>query len=331
MKHFKPLLGCLILGILSIISACDKDGLRLDFDTFGIRHDKSLQEYENLGQNIAPFTAGNNYPNFQSVCAITYLRDGEPVDGSGVLIDNEWVLSAAHNFVEGNENIPNPTASEMAVLFGTDFNAPVAEVAISELHLHPGWIPNEGMGTESGVDIALLKLSAPLNSIAPTPAHTTTEETLDQKMFVCGFGDYGDVVNTELYSERHAFENILDRIATNITPANDYPNRNQFKGGLIGCDFDSPVEDANTLDETSVDSDTPEVVALGNGDSEQEALNLEGTTVPGDSGGPAFMRINGAWQVVGITSSGSTDSNYGDVAVFTRVQSHQAWMEFIMN
>ena len=98
----------------------------------------------------------------------------------------------------------------------------------------------------------------------------------------------------------------------------------------MGCDFDSPVEYANALDDESTESSNIEVRSLGEGSSSSEPLTLEGTTVPGDSGGPAFAKIQGQWKVIGITSSGSTDSNYGDVGIFTRVSSHTAWIESVL-
>jgi hypothetical protein len=38
------------------------------------------------------------------------------------------------------------------------------------------------------------------------------------------------------------------------------------------------------------------------------------------------MKINGEWTVIGITSHGSTDGYYGDIAVNTRVSSHSEWI-----
>ena len=56
-------------------------------------------------------------------------------------------------------------------------------------------------------------------------------------------------------------------------------------------------------------------------------MDLEASTAVGDSGGPAFMRISGAWRIVGSVSYGSSDSTYGDVTVYTRLANHNIWLE----
>ena len=65
---------------------------------------------------------------------------------------------------------------------------------------------------------------------------------------------------------------------------------------------------------------------VGVGNSSSVALDLEGTSVPGDSGGPTYLKINGEWTVIGLTSHGSTDGYYGDLALNTRVSSHADWI-----
>jgi len=321
----------ILIPFFFFLGSCEFDELDLETDTFGIRHDLDLTDYENLGQNRGNYISGNDYPDFESVCALTYIRDGEPIDASGVLIAPQWVLTAGHNLVSGDESFPDPFETEMEIYFGDDFMNPSQTISVDEVILHPGWIPNQGEGREAAVDVALLKLSKPVTNVTPASYVSTTVTLLDQKIFVCGFGDYAEALDSdELYSQKHAFENVLDRYVTNMTLDYNYIGMDQYKGGIMGCDFDSPLEYANTLDEESVNSSNVEVEALGSGNSDENPLDLEGTTVPGDSGCPAFIRINGSWTVIGITSSGSTDSNYGDVAIFSLVTSHQDWINTIL-
>jgi hypothetical protein len=56
--------------------------------------------------------------------------------------------------------------------------------------------------------------------------------------------------------------------------------------------------------------------------------NSESNTAPGDSGGPAFLEIGGAFHVAGITSGGSrSDAAIGDRSFDTRVDAYQTWID----
>ena len=98
-------------------------------------------------------------------------------------------------------------------------------------------------------------------------------------------------------------------------------------GGFVVYDFDSPEGEHNSL--ASGKSSTRQqgdYSYLGDGSSSAIPLNLEGTSVQGDSGGPTFALIGGEWTVIGLTAHGSPTSNYGDVSVNTRVSSHALWI-----
>ncbi len=64
------------------------------------------------------------------------------------------------------------------------------------------------------------------------------------------------------------------------------------------------------------------------------ALPLEGVSGGGDSGGPAFMRENGRFKVLGISSrpegNFSVIGEYGITEVYTRVSFFQDWIEQIV-
>ena len=99
------------------------------------------------------------------------------------------------------------------------------------------------------------------------------------------------------------------------------PRAAEHLGGLLAIDFDS-------LNRTQIVS--------GRGSRRLimfrpvrviHASGSEASTAVGDSGGPAFMRISGAWRIVGSVSYGSSDSTYGDVTVYTRLANHKIWLE----
>lgn len=59
--------------------------------------------------------------------------------------------------------------------------------------------------------------------------------------------------------------------------------------------------------------------------------NSEANTAPGDSGGPAFLQVNGVYQVAGVTSGGDReDAGIGDRSFDTRVDAFAAWIDSIV-
>ena len=57
----------------------------------------------------------------------------------------------------------------------------------------------------------------------------------------------------------------------------------------------------------------------------------ESNTAPGDSGGPAYLNVNGTYYVAGITSGGSkANAGLGDESYDTRVDAYAAWIDSIV-
>ena len=69
-------------------------------------------------------------------------------------------------------------------------------------------------------------------------------------------------------------------------------------------------------------------------DAPPSGTDLEGAPGPGDSGGPAVLRVNGSDLVGGVSSAGfdgrDGPGSYGAVDVFTRVSTHAAWVDSVM-
>ena len=99
---------------------------------FGFRHDVSNQLFEDLGENIAPYDT-SDYPEFSSVVYIEGIAsDGEVYSGSGVIIGENWVLTAAH-VVEGMK------ISETNIWIGNDYQSAEIQQSITGYYIHPGW------------------------------------------------------------------------------------------------------------------------------------------------------------------------------------------------
>ena len=84
-------------------------------------------------------------------------------------------------------------------------------------------------------------------------------------------------------SNRLAGENILDRVVEQIS----IPSlSNQYWGGVLAVDFDSPQQNTNFLGE-----EYPTIDYLGTGTSDANPLPLEVSTAVGDSGGPVLTNF----------------------------------------
>jgi len=328
----------IIAGIASVLIFDTADNT----PEFGFRHDVSNQLFEDLGNNIAPYDS-NDYPDFSSVVYIEgTASDGEVYSGSGVIIGESWVLTAAH-VVEGMK------VSETNIWFGNDYKS-AEQISISGYYIHPGWpVANKFSSSEineimeDGTDIALIELSEPIDVNSFTVASWNNDSTfiaandmLDSTIFISGFGDYnqGTSMCTDycldsdgVYSKRRAWENKLDRVVLDIDSSVDFDEKNTWKGGWIVYDFDSPSSDNNALAKGETYNFAQGDYSYGGpGDSSREPTTLEGTSVAGDSGGPTFAFIDGKWQVIGLTSHGSEAANYGDVAFNTAVSAHTEWI-----
>lgn len=303
--------------------------------TFGIRHDKTLNEYNAIGQNAAPFNSAD-YPDFSPIISFTYTLDGKKGGeyvASGTVVAPGWILTAGHNFYVAEEQKSPAPVSGITINLGNDPNNPAMEYEVEKLVFHPTWL-QDNMDFVNANDLCLVKVKGNITGVIPAIINYQEVETVGAKVWYGGFGDYSMTSgqDRDLYSVRHAFENTLDRKSSGIITS---ISNVSYSGGLLGFDFDAPDGTSNTLgdDYSNRDEDL-----LGLGTSDANPLEYEATTVEGDSGGPIFMRINGQWKIVGVLSGGVpdpisnfTDSSYGDISVFIRTSSHAAWIKSVIN
>ncbi|TGV02116.1 trypsin-like serine protease [Flavivirga rizhaonensis] len=302
--------------------------------TFGIRHDIEIAEYEIIGENKPPFNT-NKYPDFSSVVAIRFNRENkfDTGIGTGVIIDPYWILTVAHNFYnEETKKVDQPTI--LNICTGENPNKPKTEHSVEKIIIHPDWLGKDiAERFYAGNDLCLLKLKDPITDIAPAILNTSKNEPLGKTIWLGGYGNYKFNISQNL-SKRHAIENKLDRkmeLAVNT--------KKLHPSGLLACDFDDPTCTSNILKKGN--SHQFFVDLLGEGNSKKKATKFEGTSVPGDSGGPLFIKMDGVWKVCGLLSLTmksdpySDDRNknfeYGAITMFTRTSSHKKWITETLN
>jgi Trypsin len=149
----------LLQALVLVFIACNREGIENGKSTFGIRHDKSLSEYEGLVLGNDP-----ELPDFSPVVFFEYTINGKDFVASGVLVSPNWILTAGLNFYDRSEQSSPAPASDIKVKVGNDPNNPIATLSVSQLVFHPTWIAS-GQDYMDANDLCLVKLTSPYNAV----------------------------------------------------------------------------------------------------------------------------------------------------------------------
>lgn len=144
-------------------------------------------------------------------------------------------------------------------------------------------------------DIALIELTAPVKDVQPVEIYRTNDELSKQVWFI-GIGGTGTGLTGETLD--NAQNNGMLRKAQNTII--------DAKGPLIKFTFNQ----AN------------------------QALPLEGVSGGGDSGGPAYIIIDNAFQLLGISSRPEGQfkniGEYGITEVYSRISYFESWLDDVI-
>jgi hypothetical protein len=252
-----------------------------------IRHDRDPQLYLNLGAD----------PKYASVGRFDLTKWEPGFSASGTLIDDNWVLTAAH-VLEG-------TNSGQFTVGGKSYT-------VDRWINHPKWNGD----LRRGYDLALVKLSESVAGVAPSPLYTGKRELNTLATFV-GFGRTGTGISghTEYDALKRAGQNVID----GTLGPEQWPQAATFKNKL-------PKSARSFI----VDFDDPSNIAASQTGG-VNAADLEFLISLGDSGGGAFVDFGQGPVLAGVHSfaeipDGSDNSDYGDITGHVRVSAHAKWI-----
>ena len=225
---------------------------------------------------------------------------------SGSLISTTTVLTAQHCLL-------GEAADNVTVRFTEGGGAGQFNRAVTDIDLMPGY-----SFLNDGTDLAVLTLDTPVTE--RTPFRLLADFVLGETVRFVGYGfnGVGSVGHGGTSTDaRWAADNVIDA----WSEGEDYSGFNS----LYYSDFDDPDGTANTLNIVFGVTSSPDMLAA------------EGTTAPGDSGGPLLVRRGSEWVIAGVLSGGvlwsagpaafpqnPSDSAYGDISFWTGLTSPEA-------
>jgi len=212
--------------------------------------------------------------------------------GSGTLVANQWVLTAAHVVEDAT-----PGSTTVSFSLGPSiYDATVYEA--TEWYIHPDWT---GSASAAG-DLALIHLSEPVVDAQPAQLYLGEEE-VDLEATIAGYGITGNGLTGASGSSgtKRAGNNLIGGLGSVLY----YPDE------LILADFDYPDPEAT---------------------GKAICLDLEYLAASGDSGGGWFVDVEDQTYLAGVTSfatapDGIIDFDYGDVMAATRVGQYLDWID----
>lgn len=215
------------------------------------------------------------------------------------LIDPRWALTAAHCVEETGLQGHIDSQGEYIVQIAGALHS------IDHVETHPDYhFRYDAENSAREVDMALLRLSEPLELPRPMPMYRASDEQ-ERIAMLLGWGYFG-IGTTGIQHDDGRF-----RMAMNLVTQAAQRLRFTF--------------------------DDPRV-------ADSKAVDLEGIPGLGDSGGPALLETDEGWQIIGVAvgevasraAEASSEEQpaqglYGAVGIYERVSSHIGWIESVIH
>lgn len=276
------------------------------------------------------------------VARLSYTNaDGGWACSGSLLQGGQYVLTAAHCADD---------FTSMTVEFGW-FNGTAQvtrTVAVGQAFVHSGWTG----ALDTGADIAILKLNAPVTTINGYKLSTTND--VGKQHLMAGYGTTQDAninANTNWGDGNygHYGYNTFDvtSVEFNVTAFGDDPNYYRY-GATYMVDFDRSGPGSTAAQRAAYNVLGRVAGSVGGGWTSDQGLGAnEALIAGGDSGGGDFVWNGSEWILSGVHSWGANNAcayfysdcgdfllnpaSYGDLSGSTATFSHIEWINSIVN
>lgn len=298
---------------------------------------------------LNPTTAFNGVANtFNGTARLLFDLRGAPGDyyvcSGSLLPGGQWMLTAAH-CAEGIRS--------MQIDFGW-YNGTALETRNAAGYvLHPGWLATGG-ALDTGADVALVKLNAPVNNLNTYYLSTTND--VGKEYLMTGYGTSGTGFSTsspnwndDAYG--HYGYNVIDVESSVVFAAWDAATGDDtYTVPTYGVTYVTDYDSYNIADPNRYNT-LNRIAAITGSNAWTSGLSLgerEAMIAGGDSGGGDFVwdPVGGRWLLTAVHSwgwqfcggritpncdfSGSNSSSYGDLSGSTAVYTHIPWIESVV-
>lgn len=238
-------------------------------------------------------------PAFRATVALSSDEGETWGDCSGTWIGNDanhgYVLTAAHCF--GDEVAPEDMVVRST---GGEVYGVVDSV------IHPRYVDTD---STTGEDLAILLLDRRVSDAGPQPWLYGGRDEAGRLLTFVGYGSRG----VASLGEDEAFHDGEDQraAAQGLVEVVKGPADEEDSGNYLGVFL--PAEDGS--------------IENPYGGPVYPVNRLAGLLGSGDSGGPAWMRIDGRWVVAGVNSNGTGNAEAGETSWFVRVSGQRRWIQ----